>query len=89
MQPSLPAQEVLVLAQLVDLVRTGRATTRPELEAATGLGRKVVTERLRDALSLGILVEGELAPSAGGRAPRTVRLRSDARPDPRRVAGDG
>lgn len=78
MQPSLPAQEVLVLAQLVDLVRTGRATTRPELEAATGLGRKVVTERLRDALSLGILVEGELAPSAGGRAPRTVRLRSDA-----------
>jgi len=77
-QPSLSAQDVLVLAQLVDLVRTGRATTRPELEAVTGLGRKVVTERLRDALSLGVLVEGELAPSAGGRPSRTVGLRSDA-----------
>ncbi|GAA2866003.1 ROK family transcriptional regulator [Pseudonocardia halophobica] len=72
------AQDVLVLAQLVDLVRTGRATTRPDLEAATGLGRKVVTQRIKDGLDLGVLAEGDLAPSQGGRAPRTVRFRAEA-----------
>ena len=59
-------RDVLVLAQIVDLVRSGAGTTRPELEAVTGLGRTVVNDRVREGIELGVLAEVEAAPS--GRA---------------------
>jgi predicted NBD/HSP70 family sugar kinase len=62
----------------VDLVRTGVANTRPELEQATGLGRTVVNERLREGMDLGILEEGGIASAERGRPSRTVRFRSEA-----------
>ncbi|MEP6844032.1 MAG: ROK family protein [Pseudolysinimonas sp.] len=76
---SLPsAKDVLVLSQIIDLVRTGAARTRPEIETVTGLGRTIVNERVREGLELGVLADGGLAPSEGGRPSRTVRFRSEA-----------
>lgn len=66
------------LLAVFDLIRTGRAATRLELELASGLGRAVVTDRLATLTQLGLIEEGERRPSMGGRAPRTVRLRADA-----------
>jgi len=71
-------RDILLLAQIVDLVRTGVANTRPDLEQATGLGRTVVNERLREGMDLGILDEGGTAQAERGRPSRTVRFRSEA-----------
>jgi predicted NBD/HSP70 family sugar kinase len=79
-QPQPSARDVLVLAQIVDLVRGGSATSRPELEAMTGLGRAVVNERVREGLELGVLAEVEPVPTGDrrGRPSRAVRFRSEA-----------
>src|SRR5580765_8029703 len=75
----LPAEERLgALVSVLDCVRTHGAATRPTLVAATGLSRAVVTQRVVELVDYGLLVEGDLAPSMGGRAPRTVRFRADA-----------
>lgn len=71
-------RDILLLAQIVDLVRTGVANTRPDLEQATNLGRTVVNERLREGMDLGILEEGGTAQAERGRPSRTVRFRSEA-----------
>ncbi|BBH69761.1 sugar kinase [Actinoplanes sp. OR16] len=75
---SVASLESAPLALIIDLVRSGRATTRPELVTATGLGRKVVTQRVDQAITLGLLEDGELAPSSGGRQARTLRFKSRA-----------
>jgi predicted NBD/HSP70 family sugar kinase len=71
-------RDILLLAQIVDLIRTGVANTRPDLEQATGLGRTVVNERLREGMDLGILEEGGTAQAERGRPSRTVRFRAEA-----------
>jgi predicted NBD/HSP70 family sugar kinase len=71
-------RDILLLAQIVDLIRTGVANTRPDLEQATNLGRTVVNERLREGMDLGILEEGGTAQAERGRPSRTVRFRSEA-----------
>lgn len=63
------------LAMLLNLVRTGAATTRQGLENQSELGRAVVADRLATLLRLGLIEEGELGPAIGGRAPRHVRFR--------------
>ncbi len=75
---SMPALEAASLAVVINLVRSGRATTRPELVTATGLSRKAITQRVDQALSLGLLEDGELAPSSGGRQARTLHFRAEA-----------
>jgi predicted NBD/HSP70 family sugar kinase len=52
--------------------------TRPALEQATGLGRKVVAQRVQQAIQVGLLEDGDLAPSSGGRPSRLLRFRADA-----------
>lgn len=69
--------EVTSLLRIVNLVRTGVASTRPEIGRVTGLGRGVVTQRVEQAIQMGYLEDGEFGPSSGGRAPRTLRFRSD------------
>ena len=69
--------EVTSLLRIVNLVRTGEATTRPEIGRVTGLGRGVVTQRVDQAIEMGFLADGEFGPSSGGRAPRTLRFRSE------------
>ncbi|HHY49114.1 MAG TPA: ROK family protein [Alphaproteobacteria bacterium] len=66
------------LSLLLNLTRTGKATTRQELEHQSELGRAVVSDRLAMLMSLGLLREGALGPAAGGRAPRRVEFCSDA-----------
>jgi len=63
---------------VLDLVRGGVANTRPEITRLSGLGRNVVTQRVAQLLDSGLLAEGKLGPSTGGRAPRELRFRSDA-----------
>ncbi|GAA3757129.1 ROK family protein [Salinactinospora qingdaonensis] len=65
------------LLAVVNLVRTGQATTRPEIGRVTGLGRGVVTQRIDQAIELGYLEDGDFAPSTGGRLPRSLRFRSE------------
>jgi predicted NBD/HSP70 family sugar kinase len=79
-QPPPSARDVLVLAQIVDLVRSGAGITRPELEAVTGLGRTVVNDRVREGVDLGVLAEVEAAPSGRrrGRPSRSIRFRAEA-----------
>lgn len=63
---------------LLDLIRSGAAGTRPELARLSGLGRNVVAQRVLELVDSGLVVEGSLGPSTGGRAPRKLRLRADA-----------
>ncbi len=63
---------------LLDLVRFGQANTRPELSRHSGLGRAVVAQSLSYLFVLGLVTEGGVAPSTGGRAPRSVRFRAEA-----------
>jgi predicted NBD/HSP70 family sugar kinase len=69
--------EVTSLLRIVNMVRRGEATTRPEIGRVTGLGRGVVTQRVDQAIEMGYLEDGEFGPSSGGRAPRTLRFRAE------------
>lgn len=69
---------VTSLSAVLDLVRNGTASTRSEVEGLTGLGRKVVAQRVSELIDLGLLSEGALGPSTGGRAPRRLRFESRA-----------
>lgn len=69
--------EMTSLLRIVNMVRTGEATTRPEIGRHTGLGRGVVTQRVDRAIEMGFLEDGAFGPSAGGRAPRTLRFASE------------
>jgi glucokinase-like ROK family protein len=74
-----PAEDRLQgLVTVLDYVRTYGPTTRASLVHVTGLSRAVVTQRVGELLDYGLLVDGELGPSTGGRAPRTLRFPSDA-----------
>jgi glucokinase-like ROK family protein len=64
------------LVEVLDQVRNGRAQTRPELIARTGLSRAVVVQRVADLVGHGLLEEAELGASTGGRAPRLLRFRA-------------
>ncbi len=69
--------EVTSLLRIVNMVRLGEATTRPEIGRVTGLGRGVVSQRIDLAVEMGFLEDADLGPSSGGRAPRTLRFRSE------------
>jgi predicted NBD/HSP70 family sugar kinase len=55
--------------ELLDLVRTGRASTRSQLRLLTGLSRTAVTARVTALTSAGLLRLGEELASTGGRPP--------------------
>ena len=71
-------QDAFVYGRIIDLVRTERAVTRPALERETGLGRKLIAQRVLQAIDVGLLEDGDVAPSEGGRPSRTLRMRRDA-----------
>ena len=66
------------LATVLDLIRSGAARTRPELGQRSGLGRTVITLRLAQLINFGLVEEGGLGRSTGGRAPRKLRFRAEA-----------
>ncbi len=73
------ADEALdALVMVLDEVRLGRSRSRPELVARTGLGRAIVAQRVGELLERGLVSEGEVGPSTGGRPPRQLTFRADA-----------
>ena len=73
------ADEALdALVMVLDEVRLGRSRSRPELVARTGLGRAIVAQRVGELLERGLVSEGEVGPSTGGRPPRQFTFRADA-----------
>jgi len=72
------AEQLDALVTVLDLARSGAARTRPELIRRSGLGRTVVTQRVAHLIDSGLLEEGDLGPSTGGRAPRQLRFRANA-----------
>lgn len=74
----LPSDQLDGLVTVLDLVRAAGAVTRPELGRRSGLGRTVITQRVQYLLDTGLLADGPLGTSSGGRAPRELRFRSEA-----------
>lgn len=64
--------------RVLELIRTGAATTRADVGVATGLSRTAVTARLSALQDAGLVVEGEEGPSTGGRPPTTLRFNASA-----------
>src|SRR4029079_5182529 len=72
---SLPAEERLgALVTVLDHVRTHGPATRASLVDETGLTRSVVAQRVAELVDAGLVEEGALARSTGGRAPRSLRF---------------
>ena len=62
------------LIEILNLIRTERASTRQELEREAELGRAVVADRLQLLSDLNLVDESELGHATGGRAPRLVKF---------------
>lgn len=65
-------------ADLLRLVRTGRAATRSELRRLTGLSRTAVVARVAALVDAGLLLVGEELPSTGGRPAEALVFNADA-----------
>jgi predicted NBD/HSP70 family sugar kinase len=63
---------------LLDLIRSGRATTRGELGRLTGLSRTAVSTRLASLAEAGLVLEGDEESATGGRPASTLVLDRDA-----------
>ena len=70
--------EYFNLALVLNLIRSGGATTRQEIERSSNLGRAIVVDRVNRLLELGLIEGGERGPSTGGRAPRSLRFNDSA-----------
>jgi predicted NBD/HSP70 family sugar kinase len=66
------------LGRILNLIRSGEATTRLDLERKTELGRAVIASRLAMLEALGLVSQGEFGAAIGGRAPRHMRFASEA-----------
>ncbi len=66
------------LVPVFEAIRSGDACTRPDLGRLLGLGRTVVTQRVTQLRDAGLVEEGALGPSTGGRPSRELRFRADA-----------
>lgn len=74
----LAGESIESVVHVLDAVRVSGATTRPEIARLTGLGRNVVTDRAAQLIAAGLLAEGPLGRSTGGRAPRELRFNAAA-----------
>ncbi|GLX93264.1 ROK family protein [Herbidospora sp. NEAU-GS84] len=67
---------IATTGEVLQLIRSGEATTRAEIGRVTALSRPAVTHRVNELLQRGLVVEDAEGPSTGGRPP--VRLRFNA-----------
>lgn len=74
----LAADHVDSLALVLAGVREGGLRTRPQLVRQLGLGRNIVSQRVSQLVEFGLLEEGSMAPSTGGRPSRELRFRSES-----------
>ena len=66
------------LVAVLDEIRLGRSRSRSELVARTGLSRAIVAQRVGELVDRGLVTEGEVGPSTGGRPPRQLAFHADA-----------
>ncbi|WP_127131137.1 ROK family protein [Georgenia sp. SYP-B2076] len=76
--PAVVPEKLNTLTAVLDLIRDGRASTRPGVARLSGLGRTATTQRLTQLIEARLIEEGPLGASTGGRAPRELRFRSHA-----------
>jgi glucokinase-like ROK family protein len=74
----LPDESLDALVTVLDEVRLGRSRSRAEIADRTRLGRGIVTQRVTELVNRGLVLEGELGPSTGGRPPRQLAFQADA-----------
>ena len=74
----LPDESLDALVMVLDEVRLGRSLARADLVARTGLGRAIVAQRIGELIERGLVAEGDVGPSTGGRPPRQLAFRGDA-----------
>ena len=77
-EAKLPPDQVDGLIAVLERIRSGADDTRPGLTLSSGLGRTVISARVSQLIERGLIEEGELGPSTGGRAPRRLRFVSSA-----------
>lgn len=65
------------LVQVLQLIRSGAARTRGEVGDRAGLGRTAVIQRITPLLESGLIREGLLGASTGGRSPRQLEFCAD------------
>lgn len=76
---ALPPEAALnALTAVLDEVRHGRARSRSEIVNHTGLSRGIVVQRVADLVERGLIIEGDVGPSTGGRPPRQLGFNGDA-----------
>src|SRR5699024_8756142 len=66
-----------VSAEILELVATGKATTRAEIVKALGWAPSTVSMRVGQLIDAAVLVEGDLTACRGGRPGRALRVRDD------------
>ena len=74
----LPDEALDALVTVLDEIRLGRSLSRSELVGRTGLGRAIVAQRVAELIDRGLVSEGDVGPSTGGRPPRQLGFRADA-----------
>jgi predicted NBD/HSP70 family sugar kinase len=70
--------EMASAGELLELVRTGQASTRTDLRRLTGLSRTAVVARVSALVDAGLLLLGEELASTGGRPPGALVFNHDA-----------
>src|SRR3954465_4610178 len=73
----LPDEALEALVTVLDEIRFGRSRSRSELVTRTGLGRAIVAQRVGELIERGLVTEGDVGPSTGGRPPRQLTFRAD------------
>lgn len=66
------------LITVIELVRTKTAVSRPDIGRIAKFGRSIVSQRVDEAIELGLIAEGEIGESNGGRAPRVLGFQANA-----------
>ena len=66
------------LALVIATIRSSGQISRPKVVRQTGFSRTLATKHIDIALSSGLLYEGELGVSTGGRAPRLLEFNPNA-----------
>lgn len=78
MYGALPDEALDALVLVLDEIRLGRSRSRTDLITRTGLGRAIVAGRVAELVERGLVAEGDLGPSTGGRPPRQLTFRGEA-----------
>jgi len=74
----IPDEVLDALVSVLDEIRLGRSRSRSELVMRTNLGRAIVARRVQELIDRGLVIEGEVGRSTGGRPPRQLAFRADA-----------